>query len=81
MSDLSGQIWPQPAVIKIISFIYSMNISHKRSTHTCFTVYLLTDIAPSLSRETVSPSLSVTSQPSDGLVGILIENGFNEINL
>ena len=58
-----------------------MNISHKRSTHTCFTVYLLTDIAPSLSRETVSPSLSVTSQPSDGLVGILIENGFNEINL
>ena len=63
MSDLSGQIWPHPAVIKIISFI---------SLHCDW---------PTQYTEILSSSRVVTSQPSDELVGILIERGFNEINL
>ena len=62
MSDLSGQIWPHPAVIKIISFIFFA---------------LLCDSIQILSLSLVV----VTSQQSDELVGILIERGFNEINL
>ena len=62
MSDLSGQIWPHPAVIKIISFI---------SLHCDWPLNILR----------FSLSRVVTSQPSDELVGILIERGFNEINL
>lgn len=64
MSDLSGQIWPHPAVIKIISFIFFALL--------CDSIQIL-----SLSLSLVV----VTSQQSDELVGILIERGFNEINL